>query len=46
MIEAYFGADEDEPMDNTYGALEVGLVSGIAQTNVKVDTKDKKCFTC
>ena len=25
MIEACFGADEDEQMDNTYSALEVGL---------------------
>ena len=44
MIEAYFGADEDEQMDNTYSALEVGLVSGVAQT--KTDMKDKKCPTC
>ena len=44
MIEAYFGADEDEQMDNTYGALEVGLVSGALQ--LKTDSKEKKCYTC
>ena len=26
LIEAFFGADEDEPVDNTYGSFEVGLV--------------------
>ncbi len=27
MIEAFFGADEDEKMDNTYSSLEDGFVS-------------------
>ena len=44
MIEAYFGADEDEQVDNTYSALEVGLVSGTLQSNT--DSKEKKCYTC
>ncbi len=26
MIEAFFGADEDEPVVNTYSSFEVGLV--------------------
>ena len=25
LIEAFFGAEEDEPVDNTYGSFEVGL---------------------
>ena len=44
MIEAYFGADEDEQMDNTYSSIEVGFVSGVAP--MKTNTKEKKCFTC
>ncbi len=31
MIESYFGADEEEQMDNTYGALEIGFASGAVQ---------------
>ena len=44
MTEAYFGADEDEQMGNTYSSLEVGFVSGVVPK--KTDTKEKKCFTC
>jgi hypothetical protein len=33
MIEGYFGADEDEPMDNTYSGLEVGYVAGTPLKN-------------
>ena len=44
MIEAYFGADEDEQMDNTYRSPEVGFVSGVVPK--ETDTKEKKCFTC
>ncbi len=46
MIEAYFGADEEEQIDNTYGAMEIGYASGVAQTNLKTDMKDNKCFNC
>ena len=41
MIEAYFGADEDEPMDNTYSGLEVGYVAG---TPLKKD--GDRCRLC
>ncbi len=26
--------------------MEVGYVSGVAQTNLKTDVKDKKCYNC
>ncbi len=35
MIEAYFGADGDEPMDNTYSSLEVGFVNRALKTDEK-----------
>ena len=45
LIEAYFGADEDETIDNTYGSLEVGYVN-LAQPGGKGDMREKKCFNC
>jgi hypothetical protein len=45
LIEAYFGADEDETIDNTYGSLEVGYVN-LAQPGGKGDVREKKCFNC
>ncbi len=41
LIEALFGADEDEAFDNTYASLEVGHVGSERQ-----DGKGKKCFNC
>ena len=46
LIEAYVGADEDESIDNTYGGLEIGYVSGAQQQGGKVDMREKKCFNC
>ena len=51
LIEAFFGADEDEPVDNTYGSFEVGLVGkGVGKETLLVcnetDYRDRKCFFC
>ena len=51
LIEAFFGADEDEPVDNTYGSFQVGLVGkGVGKETLLVrnetDYHDKKCFLC
>ena len=51
LIEAFFGADEDEPVDNTYGSFEVGLVATGAGKEAllvrsEVDIRDRKCYFC
>ncbi len=44
LIEAYFGADEEETFDNTYGGIEVSYVSTTyIQAN---DFNERKCFSC
>ena len=45
MIEAFFGADEDEPADNTYGSFEVGLLQKEAlYVRNEADNREKKCL--
>ena len=51
LIEAFLGADEDEPVDNTYGSFEVGLVSKRTDKETllvrsEVDIRDRKCYFC
>ena len=50
LIEAFFGADEDEPVDNKYGSFEIDLVGkGVGETLlVRSDTdyRNRKCFFC
>ena len=45
LIEAYFGADEGETIDNTYGSLEVGYVN-LTQPGGNGDIREKKRFNC
>ena len=47
LIEAFFGVNEDEPVDNEYGSFEVGR--GVGETLLvcnNTDYRDGKCFFC
>ena len=43
LIEAYFGADEEETFDTTYSGIEVSYVTNNTRAH---DIKDRKCFNC
>ncbi len=44
LIEAYFGADEEENFYNTYSGIEVSYMTGAS--SARSDPKEKKCFNC
>ncbi len=48
MIEAFFGSDEDETIDNKYGSFEIDLIGkGVGETLLvrnDTDYRDRKCF--